>query len=923
MKKRRPPKKRRTKTRRPQARKSAARSRRSARAKRTPVVPAANPEIQKSSSSGPPSSPQPEPKPEPKQPDKPEPKPESKPAPKRQRSAEAIADEESCRQRAYQAWAGQNWNVDPGHDRINQELAAQECGGGLIVTHLDAIRASLDNDWPLDPALQDALGKAPEKIAVLAEKIAEKLGKTVRAAEVKRDDPKKLWNILRRLFRIRQQSQQTTTESPEFLSWVTETIDRIQPQFADQERYRLLDDLDDEEARIETNIWKQIDGAINKAAEDFKMDPEAICEALLEGFRTHPKLAPVVDEIPGIVIKEVGNEFRVTKDPYAVWARVGGRVVFTWGRILKVALLPSKHSHDENEEHPLHHFHMMKKRGTQLIEKGIVIRGELVVKGSPPREAIKELRRLGARVYMRAGMEKEYRTRIMRFLDWEPTNRIGKRLSRAGWNVVDGEELIARPDLVVRDRAPALLDRDPEPAIEYELASRLSDQYGLGRAGTADGWRAIAAPFAKDSNVVFFVGIFCAAPLLKWVSEPSRMYNSSGLSKIGKSAQSQIAQAFVGKPFRRGVDDTFGVSWNLTENRLLELCFLRNDFGVPIDEAGVQEPKTLANLAYTVASGRDRGRWHQREKSFSSLGASNSEPTFLEIMSAANRKVMPGMLMRWIDIPAEVRPGSAFETVPGFDDPEHERVCKQIYDDTIKHYGEAGLEWQYHLAHLKSAKIREQADHHMRRWRDLVYVKQITARVPHLFKSVIAGFALIAAALAMAGEAGILPATWTRETIDAMIAKCMERWVGLLIEAEQHLREKIMTGLRTGRYIQVRKIMEGSVTKFAADRPEDTVDFARWRALIDDRERDGFVKIERDGTQRRICIPLATFETMCGGREQARELARRFQERGWLDHDADLLTKNETIEPGISLRCYVLKAGFVVKVSTEPEKFGT
>jgi len=100
-------------------------------------------------------------------------------------------------------------------------------------------------------------------------------------------------------------------------------------------------------------------------------------------------------------------------------------------------------------------------------------------------------------------------------------------------------------------------------------------------------------------------------------------------------------------------------------------------------------------------------------------------------------------------------------------------------------------------------------------------------------------------------------------------------------------------------------------------------DFENWNALIADGVIDGFVKIERDGVQRRILIARVAFEDLCGGRQQARELASRFLKRGWLDRDDDGLTKNEMIADGKTLRCYVLRPGFVVPAEEPEAKIGT
>ncbi len=819
-------------------------------------------------------------------------KPEPKDDDKGKRSAEAIADEETCRRLAYKKWSDE-----------------------IIASQAEAMRENVESDWPLDPALQLELGKASEKIVQLAEQIAQEKGKALKAADIKRDRPQHIWKILRRAY-LRHQRR---LKDSNFQSWVHETINTYQPKFQEQENYRRQDDLDDEESRIEYDIWNALEKAVKKAAEDFKLEPGSIWDALLEGFRTHPKLAPIVDEIPGTVIDDRAAEFRVTKGPYAVWARFGGNAVFRWGRILKNALIPEKHSYDAEEEFPWHHFQMIKKQGSRTINKEIVIPGRLTVKGAASGRAIGLLRDRGVRVYMRQDQEKAYRAKIMRFLDWEPTCRIGKRKPHPGWwKMDDGRDFLLRPDrALMPSPAPASPDHAPEPIIEYELDSKTRDDaYGLLLKGNAAGWRKIAARHAKDSNVVMAVGIFLAAPVVRWSGEPPCIYNFFARHKKGKSAFFQIPQALVGKPYRPGSGDgAFGFSWDTTANKLLDRALLRNDFGMSLDEIGVGDPKAIARAAYTIAAGVDRGRRGQPERSFNVLAASNGEKPFSQLLSDAGLKVMGGQLVRVIDIPAEVQPGSVYESVPGIP-AEIAKVCEQIYRDTLEHYGWAGLEWQQCLVNLQSGEIKTKVRQFKQRWCALDRVKKIITTIPPEYESVVGGFALISAALVMAGEAGITPSTWTREATDEAVAACLQRWADMLTKAEHQLLKKIVDGLRNGRYIHIHKVMAGSVTTFVP-KPEDADDFAKWNGLITDGVRDGFVKIEKGGVQRRVLIARATFESLCGGRQQARELAQRFLERGWLDRDADHLTKNETIADGKTLRCYVLRAGFVVEARAD------
>jgi hypothetical protein len=818
--------------------------------------------------------------------------------------ARRAGDVETCRGHACLQWAKQ----------ITEE-------------HADAIFENLNSAWPpANAELLAALIAASDEVVQLAVKEAANRGfKSLTAADFRQHtEPQKLWKFLKNYYRQNRPSQTSSESSEEFDKEIAEIVERFQEKFLEQEQHRKLDDLEDEEARVEHDLWKQLDKVVEVMAAKYKQrQPTEIWEALIEGFRRHPKLAETVDSVPGTVIMEAGEEFRVTSDPYSVWARFGvGRIVFVWARIMKVALVPRKHSFDEAEQRPLHHFRLLKKQGKQVIEHEVVVPGRLVVKGSTYLPAVRFLRDLGARVYMRAGMKKEYGEKILRFLDWESTRLIGKRKSTIGWHKTDDDtDFILRPDralLPSSARALATIhhDHDDSPKIEYTLDRPL--EVGLSLKGSADGWRRTAARYANDSNVVLGVGVMLAAPLLKFANEQPYIYYLYGRQKIGKTAEMQIAQALVGKPWRPGAKKAFGFLLNVTANRIIQRVLLRNDFGAYGDESSTANPKEFAKWPYDIVGGSEKGRWNQDEQAFSTLVLMTGEYTFQKTMSDVGIKVKAGQLARLLNIPAEVKKNNAFESILGdCDDATDAEIAaavdaesKRIYDETMENYGWAGLEWQQYLVDLQSGPIAAEVTRQKARWRELSETRRVIAKVPAEYASVIGGFALPAAALEMARAAGILPSTWTRETNDAAVCAKLESWADAPIVAERALRKKIVAGIEKGRFISLRDTPAGHVGLHPVDAADLAGDWeASFTGDLIDRERWGFVKI---GRRPRICVDRDTFEKLCGGHNQAVEMANRFLKREWLERDAPGLTKNETITAGKTHRCYVLRPSFLL-----------
>ena len=110
---------------------------------------------------------------------------------------------------------------------------------------------------------------------------------------------------------------------------------------------------------------------------------------------------------------------------------------------------------------------------------------------------------------------------------------------------------------------------------------------------------------------------------------------------------------------------TFGVSWGGTPAGFDALALARTDLGLPLDEITLANPRTAEAVVYKVASGtkgpRATSTGHLRETAHASvLVLSTGEKSLAEFIG---RSLQEGARKRLVDIPAEVRPGSAFETI--------------------------------------------------------------------------------------------------------------------------------------------------------------------------------------------------------------------------------------------------------------------
>ena len=298
-----------------------------------------------------------------------------------------------------------------------------------------------------------------------------------------------------------------------------------------------------------------------------------------------------------------------------------------------------------------------------------------------------------------------------------------------------------------------------------------SERHGFHRSGTSEQWRQeIAAPLAKNSNVVLAVGIFLAAPLLRWAGEPGGGFNFHGPAKTGKTLIGTIGQSIWGKPYKPGAGaDAFGFTWESTANRLGERAVLRSDIGLYLDEIGIGDQKDVASTVYKLAAGLDKGRFGRAESDFNILFLSTGEPSLAEFLPNAR----PGQLIRLVDIPAVVQSESAFETIC------KEKIAaagRQFYAATSEFHGSVGYDWLCHLVTLGPKQIKAELNRLRDIWQALPQVTEIAGRAHPQVVSVINRFALVAAALNMAAAAGIVP--WAVTDIDAAIIACMQRWLG-------------------------------------------------------------------------------------------------------------------------------------------------
>ena len=612
-------------------------------------------------------------------------------------------------------------------------------------------------------------------------------------------------------------------------------------------------------------------------------------------FKKDPTYSEHVrEDVPGSDVKAYGSRGRTSsKGTFAKatdYESGGGlAALFTggWMRVAKDRIDPVAWSHQFDVQRKTekqqwrHHFLITERNGKQSAFE--LPRETLAGNGA---SAIRLLMKGGIHVVGRDVAQKA----LVQFLRFKPRGEI-IRMPRVGWAPIGSHWIFVRPDEVI---TPAGM---PMPRGMSYVLDRAATRHGLHVAGTAAEWAAeVAAPLAGNSNIAVSFATFFAAPLLRWASEPGGGNHLYGPSTIGKTMVSDAGQSIYGWPLETA-DNAFGVTWAGSEAGFDALALARTDLGLPLDEITLANRRSAEQIVYKLASGtkgpRATSTGGLRETAHASvLSLSTGEKSLAEFIG---KSLQEGARKRLVDVPAEVQPGSSFETIP------REQIhieSKRLFGAMKRQHGAVGRDWQRHLVDIGPDKIKAELHEHREAFLTLPEVLTVAAKAHPQVRAVVNRFALHAAALRMAIAAGLLP--WTVEEADAGIAACMGRWVaqrgnvdtaGEVMRAAREVERKLAAGLRD-QFIRINKSMTGNKLIPATEADEVKAKTPE--------HFDGFIKSDH------VLIRPEAWRRYCDGVEPA-EIARHFLDRGVLvPGDNGSLSKSQQVIGG-SGRFYVLR----------------
>ena len=615
---------------------------------------------------------------------------------------------------------------------------------------------------------------------------------------------------------------------------------------------------------------------------------------LKKRFKKDPKYGEHLrEDVPGLDVKKYGNRgCTSSKGTFAKAAdyESGGGLaaLFTGGcmRVAKDRIDPVAWSHQfgfqrkTDRQSWRHHFLITERNNKQSAFE--LPKQTLAGTGA---SAVRLLMKAGVHVVGRDDVQKA----LVRFLDFKPRHEI-VRMPRVGWAPIGSHWIFVRPDEVV---VPANM---PKAQSTTYVLDAIATRHGLHVEGSAAEWAAeVAVPLRGNSNVALSFATFFAAPLLPFASEPGGGNHLYGPSTIGKTMASDAGQSIYGWPLETA-DDAFGVTWAGSEAGFDALALARTDLGLPLDEITLANRRVAEQVVYKLASGvkgpRASSTGHLRETAHASvLVLSTGEKPLAEFIG---RSLQEGARKRLVDVPAQVRPGSAFETIP------REQIhiaSKHLFDAMKRQHGAVGRDWQRHLVNIGPDRIKADLREHREAFLALPEVLAVTAKAHPQVRAVINRFALYTSALRMVIAAGLLP--WSVEEADTGIIACMNRWVaqrGNLDIAGEVARAAVLfeRDLVSGLQAQFIRIDKNKTGKWIPATEADEVKAQTPKHF------DGYIKPDL------VLIRAEPFRRLCNGIEPA-EVARHLLERGVLvPDDKGGFSKSEQII-GKSGRFYVLR----------------
>lgn len=226
--------------------------------------------------------------------------------------------------------------------------------------------------------------------------------------------------------------------------------------------------------------------------------------------------------------------------------------------------------------------------------------------------------------------------------------------------------------------------------VRYQASGKGQNLFGV--RGELACWQSeVAAKCAGNPVLTLAIGCALAGPLLSLVGVLGGGVHLVGDSSSGKSLAQLIGSSVWGDP---GV---FAASWDMTKGGLEIEASSRNDTLLPLDEIKRADPKSVQEMAYSLANGQGKGtmtreREGRAKLSWRLLTLSSGERSLSEHAAISGNAAHAGSELRMVDVNAGTRTHRAFDELHGLAGADFHRLLTVAVGAHYGHLGPAFVE---------------------------------------------------------------------------------------------------------------------------------------------------------------------------------------------------------------------------------------
>lgn len=340
-------------------------------------------------------------------------------------------------------------------------------------------------------------------------------------------------------------------------------------------------------------------------------------------------------------------------------------------------------------------------------------------------------------------------------------------VDRTGWHLANGKNVFILPGGEAYGPAAS--------SVILQTDHAGTDGAFLAAGTLADWQKHVARLAAGNDRLVLAICTALATPLLDIVGGDSGGIHVMGDSQTGKSTTLYVGGSVWGK----GARGAQVRQWRATANGLESAAAETSDTVLILDEMGQASSNDVADTIYMLANGSGKLRagkegGARRSRTWRTMFLSTGEVTLGAKMAEAGRKMMAGLEVRLVNLPADAgRRMGVFQQLHEFAKPGD--LAKHLQAAAKTDYGTAGRAF---LTHLVRSRVTDQKALEGRiKGEQAGFAK---AHVPEdaagQVRSVADRFALIGAAGELAIAWGVLP--WQAGEAIGAAGACFRTWLG-------------------------------------------------------------------------------------------------------------------------------------------------